>query len=205
MKWIHTWYVSISSRSLKHQRRIKNPIRSYRTDLSSSQISLPRLSHLSTLLPRLHAFFSPHLIDPSVAPHTAWLSFENVPLKYHYPIGLLHDLFSGNPPADTDDDEVGSEEDRGRPWKLLVSYSNFPEDMLMGLDAEGRVQRDCYVNAVKEVSFVSSYHQSLLLLFLVAREILSDGRRQSLTDILTGRCNTQWQRKRIHGSKQTRL
>lgn len=74
-----------------------------------------------------------------------------MPLKYHYPIGLLHDLFSGNAPADADDDQIG-EGEVGKPWKLVVSYSNFPEDMLMGLDADGRVQRDCYVNAVKEVS-----------------------------------------------------
>lgn len=179
--------------------------KSYRTDLSSSQISLPRLSHPSTLLPRLHAFFSPHLIDPSVAPHTAWLSFENVPLKYHYPIGLLHDLFSGNAPADADEDEVGSEGDRGKPWKLVVSYSNFPEDMLMGLDAEERVQRDCYVNAVKEVSFVSSCHQLPCCYFGWRGRYYSEGWRQSLTDKSAGRCNTQWQRKCIHGSKQRRL
>lgn len=88
-----------------------------------------------------------------MASHTAWLSFENVPLKYHYPVGLLHDLFSGNAAADADDDddEVGAE--AGKPWRLVVSYSGFPADMLMGLDAEGRVVRDCYVNAVKEVSF----------------------------------------------------
>lgn len=60
-------------------------------------------------------------------------------------------MFSGNAPADADDDQIG-EGEVGKPWKLVVSYSNFPEDMLMGLDAEGRVQRDCYVNAVKEVS-----------------------------------------------------
>jgi autophagy-related protein 5 len=76
-----------------------------------------------------------------------------VALKYHYPIGLLHDLFSGAPPANPDDD--GSEEaegERGKPWKLVVGYSAFPDEQLMGLDAEERVVRDCYVNAVKEVS-----------------------------------------------------
>ena len=75
-----------------------------------------------------------------------------MPLKYHYPVGLLHDLFSGNAAADADDDDqVGAE--AGKPWRLVVSYSEFPADMLMGLDAEGRVVKDCYVNAVKEVRF----------------------------------------------------
>ncbi|KAH0423470.1 hypothetical protein KCU90_g8731, partial [Aureobasidium melanogenum] len=67
-------------------------------------INLPRLSYLAFLLPRLHAFFSPQLIDPSIPFHNAWLSFENVALKYHYPIGLLYDLFSGAAPSNPEDD-----------------------------------------------------------------------------------------------------
>jgi autophagy-related protein 5 len=114
---------------------------------------VPRLSNLSSLLPRLHTFFSPSLINPSVSPHSAWLSFENVALKYHYPVGLLYDLFSGAAPANPDDDVEGVEE--VLPWRLVVSYSGFPGEQLMGLDEQGKVVRDCYVNGVKEVSFVS--------------------------------------------------
>jgi autophagy-related protein 5 len=125
------------------------------------QISLPRLSYLFTLLPRLHNFFSAHLINPSTPSHTAWLSFENVALKYHYPIGLLYDLFSGATPANPDDDdEVEAAE--ALPWKLVVSYSKFPVEWLMGLDKEGKVVRDCYVNAVKEVSFLCIFLPCLL-------------------------------------------
>jgi autophagy-related protein 5 len=165
-KWIRTWYVLLFSLRFLDQERRKYSRDNQRVELTppSSQIHLPRLSYLSTLLPRLHAFFSPFLIDPSVSPHTAWLSFENVALKYHYPIGLLHDLFSGAPPANPDDD--GSEEaegERGKPWKLVVGYAGFPVEQLMGLDAEERVVRDCYVNAVKEVCLYT--YPSLLLLF----------------------------------------
>lgn len=75
-------------------------------------------------------------------------------LKYHYPIGLLYDLFSGAAPSNPEDD---IEDQQSLPWKLVLRYSGFPGEQLMGLDAEDRVLRDCYVNAVKEVcwSFVS--------------------------------------------------
>lgn len=116
--------------------------------LTFYQINLPRLSYLPFLLPRLHAFFAPSLINPSTPPHELWLSFQGVPLKYHYPVGLLYDLFSGAPPANPDDDEVDAEETL--PWKLELRVQEFPPE-LMGLDVEGKVVRDCFVNGVKEV------------------------------------------------------
>lgn len=71
-----------------------------------------------------------------------------MPLKYHHPVGLLYDLFSGAPPANPDDDEVDAEETL--PWKLELRVQEFPPE-LMGLDTEGKVVRDCFVNGVKEV------------------------------------------------------
>ncbi|KAH0346991.1 autophagy protein 5, partial [Aureobasidium melanogenum] len=116
-------------------------------------INVPRLSYLAFLLPRLHAFFSPQLIDPSIPFQNAWLSFENVALKYHYPIGLLYDLFSGAAPANPEDDGTEDLEEL-LPWKLVLRYSEFPDEQLMGLDAEGKVLRDCFVNAVKEADVI---------------------------------------------------
>ncbi|KAI5206479.1 putative autophagy protein Apg5 [Aureobasidium subglaciale] len=100
-------------------------------------INLPRLSYLPFLLPRLHAFFAPNLINPSIPPHQAWLSFQNVALKYHYPIGLLYDLFSGSQPSDSEDDDT--EEADQLPWKLELRYSEFPREQLMELDEGGKV------------------------------------------------------------------
>jgi autophagy-related protein 5 len=46
------------------------------------------------------------LIDPdTTAPHHGWFTHEDVPLKWHYPIGLLFDLYSGAEPASADDDQ----------------------------------------------------------------------------------------------------
>lgn len=129
-------------------------------------IQYPRLSYLAFLLPRLHSFFAPNLIDPEVSPHEAWLSFEEVPLKWHYPLGLLYDLFSGAEPADPgahdDTHAVGGQQGTVEtatgvspiPWRLTIHYTEFPGDHLISLDPEGKTMQDTFINSVKEADVV---------------------------------------------------
>ena len=123
------------------------------------QIHYPRLSYLPFLLPRLHAFFGPCLINPEVIPYDGWFSFEDVPLKWQYPLGLLHDLFSGASPsqapglnAQDHSPEEGVEE--GLPWRLTLHFTDWPEQALVRPDAEGKMLHDAFINSVKEADFL---------------------------------------------------
>lgn len=129
-------------------------------------IQYARLSYLGFLLPRLHAFFAAYLINPEVSAHEAWLSFEDVPLKWHYPLGLLYDLYSGAEPVNLErqrqDGPVGAshatvETSDGVvpiPWRLTIHYTDFPGDQLIQLDPDRRAMLDSYINSVKEADFV---------------------------------------------------
>ncbi|KAL8992301.1 MAG: hypothetical protein Q9169_007206 [Polycauliona sp. 2 TL-2023] len=122
-------------------------------------IQYPRLSYLPFLLPRLHAFFQPFLIDPDVASHGGWFSYEDVPLKWHYPLGLLYDLFSGAPPAqingsDRDDQSPPTQQPSTLPWRLTLHFTDWPGDQLVQPDAEGKVLHDAFINSVKEADFL---------------------------------------------------
>ncbi|KAL8854257.1 MAG: hypothetical protein Q9221_000971 [Calogaya cf. arnoldii] len=122
-------------------------------------IQYPRLSYLPFLLPRLHAFFTPFLIDSGVSPHGGWFSYEDVPLNWHYPLGLLYDLFSGAPPAQVNDSEkddhsVPSQRPSTLPWRLTLHFTEWPGDQLVQPDAEGKVLHDAFINSVKEADFV---------------------------------------------------
>lgn len=144
-------------------------------------VQLPRLSYLAFILPRLHDFFTPSLIDPAVSSHDAWFSFEGVPLKWHYPIGLLYDLYSGvepivlHPmPRDEDPTSQTAADTTARvapiPWKLTIHYSELPAEHLLQLDVEGRTMQDTFINNVKEADFIRNG---------TARTVMSLGKEDS--------------------------
>ncbi|EZF33023.1 hypothetical protein H109_07487 [Trichophyton interdigitale MR816] len=120
-------------------------------------ISFPRLSYLPFLLPRLLDFFKPYLIgsDP-VYPYQGWFSFEGVPLKWHYPVGLLYDLYSSTEPAleQGDDKDIRYPCRETLPWQLTLHFQDWPDQELVGLDEQGRVMHDFFMNSVKEADFV---------------------------------------------------
>ena len=123
------------------------------------QAYLPRVSYLSFLLPRLHAFFQSDMINADVIPHDGWFSFEDVPLKWQYPLGLLHDLFSGESPYEscgrqTRDDTSKERTGTQQPWRLTVHFTDWPEQVLVRPDAEGKVLHDAFINNVKEADFL---------------------------------------------------
>ncbi|KAL4885901.1 autophagy protein Apg5-domain-containing protein [Aspergillus karnatakaensis] len=122
-------------------------------------ISYPRISYLPLLLPKLRAFFDSSLIDPAAsAAHDGWFSFEGVPLKWHYPVGLLYDLYAGAEPATKSSDAEYTSSDSNKtdplPWRLVVHFSNYPADELVMLDANGGAMHDAFINSVKEADFV---------------------------------------------------
>ncbi|KAK7542275.1 autophagy protein 5 [Phyllosticta citribraziliensis] len=133
-------------------------------------IQVPRLSYIPFLLGRLHAFFAPSLINPDVQPSQGWLSFEDVPLKWHHPIGLLYDLYSGAEPfnahASSDDplttrtsptsptsSSSSGTEAGALPWRLTLHYAAHPPTLLP-LDPALKSQHDAFINAVKEADFL---------------------------------------------------
>jgi len=45
-----------------------------------------------------------------------WLEFNGIPLKWHYPIGVLLDIYFN---------------DIQLPWNIVVHFDKFPENVLM--------------------------------------------------------------------------
>jgi len=124
-------------------------------------IQYPRLSYLGLLLHRLHAFFAARLIYPHVSSSDGWLSYEGVPLKWHYPLGLLYDLYSGAEPAHPPDSlspsprMAGSEDEPSTlPWRLTVHFSAYPRDQLVHLDDEEKHLHDLFIHSVKEADYL---------------------------------------------------
>lgn len=92
-------------------------------------------------------------------PQAGWFSFENVSLKWHYPLGLLYDLFSGAAPSQATgsgpEGRNALEENGGTlPWRLTLHFTDWPAEQLINMDADGRVLHDAFINSVKEADFL---------------------------------------------------
>ncbi len=106
------------------------------------------------------------LVDPDAKPHQGWFSFENVPLKWHHPVGLLFDLYSGAKDQLVDengakDASTNLDDESALPWKLVLHFSGWPDDQIIGLDSEWKVLQDTFYNSVKEVRLPARLLQML--------------------------------------------
>jgi len=138
----------------------------------------PRISYLPLITPRLLAFFNQDLIHKDATAAKGWFEVDGVPLKWHQPIGLLYDLYSGAKEAlvaETTgavtvgvDDGEGHGEGQVQPWNLTVHFSEWPEDKLVKLDTEGKVLQSTFNNAVKEASAIR--HGSGKVVMALGRE-----------------------------------
>lgn len=126
-------------------------------NLTTSQIQVPRLSYIPFLLPRLHAFFTPALIDPSIPPTAGYLTYDTVPLKWHHPFGLLHDLYSGAEPSHPSASPPTPPGGTARPpipWRLTAHFTTPAPKTLAPLDPPGLALHDAFTNALKEADFL---------------------------------------------------
>ena len=85
-----------------------------------------------------------------------------MPLKWHFPLGLLYDLYSGAEPAYPPDvpsssshkTEQAEDEQQRLPWRLTVHFSSYPTEQLTQLDNEDEVLHDLFKNSVKEADYL---------------------------------------------------
>ncbi|KAL5483676.1 hypothetical protein EMCRGX_G020081 [Ephydatia muelleri] len=65
-----------------------------------------------------------------------WLSSEEIPLKWHYPVGVLYDLYGNH-----------------LPWNITVHFKNFPEDEILHCQGNEPV-KTYFVSKLKEADYL---------------------------------------------------
>ncbi|KAI8839002.1 autophagy protein Apg5-domain-containing protein [Chytriomyces cf. hyalinus JEL632] len=83
-----------------------------------------------------------------------WFSWRGIPLKWHYPIGLLHDMFTHSSLPSS----AASKQDPTNPWRITLHFSAFPADKIFrSLPTPIHANdppRDFYMNSLKESDFI---------------------------------------------------
>lgn len=64
---------------------------------------------------------------------------------------INHNNNHNNNQKEEDDEE---EEEGLLPWRLLLHFSEWPDEQLVRLDSEGKVLHDAFINSVKEADFL---------------------------------------------------
>ena len=104
-------------------------------------IMLPRMSYLPLATDKVKRHFSSHQSQSSnnAASDTIWFSYKGTPLRWHHPIGLLHDLLHIGNNGDTDT----------LPWEITVHLSQFPSDTLLPCHSRDQVET-VFMSSLKE-------------------------------------------------------
>ncbi|TPX33535.1 hypothetical protein SeMB42_g07464 [Synchytrium endobioticum] len=102
----------------------------------------PRCAYLPLLTAELLKYFSEVADLPLIADDAeVWYEYDGIPLKWHYPIGLLFDLYN---------------QTKQLPWPITTHFSRFPNDKLMRLPSSPTVDtpHDFFMSLIKEADFI---------------------------------------------------
>ncbi|KAI9337815.1 autophagy protein Apg5-domain-containing protein [Obelidium mucronatum] len=117
---------------------------------------------------KAHFFATPPLDEAA----ELWFSCEGIPLKWHYPIGLLHDIVTYTPfqppaaqtpqtpqlPTQITPLPPTHHHFATIPWRITLHVSNFPSDKIFKAIPTASLQnnppRDFYMNSLKESEFI---------------------------------------------------
>uniref|UniRef100_T1JM08 Autophagy protein 5 n=1 Tax=Strigamia maritima TaxID=126957 RepID=T1JM08_STRMM len=96
---------------------------------------VPRQSYFPLVIDKVKKHFA-RFIQPDLQNEELWLETSGIPLKLHYPIGVLFDLLAY---------------DVVLPWNLTVRYQNFPDDESLKLSTDAAVE-SFFMSTVKEAN-----------------------------------------------------
>ncbi|XP_015753199.1 PREDICTED: autophagy protein 5-like [Acropora digitifera] len=93
---------------------------------------VPRLSYLTLVTDKVQRHFQRAIHNESV--DEMWFEYDGQPLKWHYPIGVLFDLYGSS---------------ASLPWNLTVHFQKFPEGKIIRCPGKEAIE-SLFMSAVKE-------------------------------------------------------
>lgn len=95
-------------------------------------VLVPRISYFPLVLEKAQKYFSGFVTEEDG--DELWLDYQGIPLKWHYPIGVIYDLYKT---------------DEALPWQITLHFKDFPETDLIRCHSKEAVEAH-FMQAVKE-------------------------------------------------------
>jgi autophagy-related protein 5 len=108
-------------------------------------LMLARQSYFPCIIEKIQRYYSTYykenLNDTTNSINLAnlWLEYESIPLKWHYPIGVLYDLYTSSLPSTSSP----------LPWQITVHLSKFPESEIIRFPDKESIEAH-YMSTLKE-------------------------------------------------------
>ena len=108
-------------------------------------VMLARHSYFPCIIEKIHRYYSIYFKEnsndttSSVNFSNLWLEYESIPLKWHYPIGVLYDLYALS---------LSSASSR-LPWHIIVHLSKFPDGEIIRFPDKESIEAH-YMSTLKE-------------------------------------------------------
>ncbi|RWS14969.1 autophagy protein 5-like protein [Dinothrombium tinctorium] len=115
-------------------------------------LMLPRISYLPLVIDKVIKHFSNFVTEYKKQGTDLWIDFEGKPLKWHYPIGVLWDLFTNETTI---------------PWNLTLHFENFPEDELIRFNNRALIE-SMFMSTIKEADALK--HRSQVINAMLERD-----------------------------------
>ncbi|KAI8602890.1 autophagy protein Apg5-domain-containing protein [Dissophora ornata] len=111
-------------------------------------IEAPRCSYLPILTGQARNHISARHAQLTSDDSEVWYEYEGIPLKWHYPIGLLYDIHVLQAEA-----VQGAGGVQPLPWKVTMHFEDFPSDKLIKSLSSDSCQ-DYFMSMIKEADYL---------------------------------------------------
>ncbi|CDK24738.1 unnamed protein product [Kuraishia capsulata CBS 1993] len=114
--------------------------------------TLRRNGYIHVVLPLLLRFFAPFVEDSSALKRDDWwLEFEDVPVKWNWPIGVSFDVMTGFDPSNA--------EPEPQAWELTLHHKDYPAEYIVPIltpppSVRNQFLEDYWINQMKEACFI---------------------------------------------------
>ncbi|VDO06089.1 unnamed protein product [Rodentolepis nana] len=102
-------------------------------------LQVPRITYFPLVMEKvirsLRSFIKSGLEDSDEIYKQYWLSHNGIPLKWHYPVGVLFDLYSSSSKL---------------PWEIAINFKDYPSDLLLAPPVNRASVEAFFVATLKE-------------------------------------------------------